>query len=138
MQASLPGSSERFVDMDPTPGATEYAVRGRMGASKSVYSRVICPGDGQPAFLRSDTDGSGTTNITDAIALLGYLFLGSREPGCHDAADVDDNGELQITDALRILNYLLGGVEPAAPHPACGVDPTDTDTLPCIEQAACS
>ena len=138
MQASLPGSCERFVDLEPGAGPAEYAVRGRMGASKSVYSRIICPSDGQPLFLRSDTDGSGTTNITDAIALLGYLFLGSREPPCHDAADVDDDGALLITDALRILNFLfLGGVEPASPFPECGVDPTEPDDLPCAEQAAC-
>ena len=139
MRASLPGSCERFVDLEPGVASTEYSVRGRMGASKSVYSRVICPGDGQPLFLRSDTDGNGTTNITDPIALLGYLFLGSREPGCHDAADADDNGALQITDALRVLNFLfLGGVEPAAPFPACGVDLTEPDELPCAEQEACT
>jgi hypothetical protein len=90
-------------------------------------------------FRRGDFDGSEDVVITDAIAILGYLFLGSQTPSCLDAADADDSGDVEITDALRILNYLfLGGVAIPAPGPAsCGLDPTG-DLLQCADGGSCS
>jgi hypothetical protein len=66
---------------------------------------------------------------SDAICLLGYLFLGEPEPPCLDAADADDSGELDLTDAVRVLDHLfLGGDAPPDPGPAtCGEDPTEDD-----------
>lgn len=86
------------------------------------------------SFRRGDTDGNGSLEITDAVALLGYLFLGGAEPRCPDASDADDNGAREITDAVVILGYLfLGGTEPAAPGPrVCGGDSTDDELGPCI------
>ncbi len=75
---------------------------------------------------RGDADDNGVLQLTDAIRILGFLFLGGTEPTCLDAADADDNGVLQLTDAIRILGFLfLGGAPPASPGPppdACGVD----------------
>ena len=58
--------------------------------------------------------------------MLGYLFLGSAEPACLDAADADDDGKIVIADAIGILGYLfLGSAAPPAPGPdVCGADPT--------------
>jgi hypothetical protein len=77
-------------------------------------------------FRRGDANASGTLELTDAIVVLGYLFLGSERPACADAADANDNGTLELTDAIFILNYLfLGSRPPPPPGPnACGVDPT--------------
>ncbi len=136
MLAALPGGCTRYVDLYAPPGAVEYAVRGRVGASKSARATILCGGFGE-AFLRGDTDANGALQITDAISLLGYLFLGGRQPSCQDAADTDDNGALQITDAVRLLGYLfLGGAELPAPFPGCGLDPTG-DALPCTAQPRC-
>jgi len=131
MIAAVPGGSDLYVDGDCPEGAHEFAVRGRIGVSKSV--RATCSLDvrrPEPRFRRGDSDGSGSVDITDAISLLSALFLGGALPACPDAADADDNGSLEITDAIRILGFLfLGDAEPAAPGPrACGPDPT-TDSL---------
>lgn len=77
-------------------------------------------------FRRGDADDSGRINITDAIAVLNWLFLGSANPSCTDAADVDDNGRNNITDAIQLLQFLfLGGPPPPAPgKDDCGMDPT--------------
>jgi hypothetical protein len=77
-------------------------------------------------FLRSDVDGSGRTDLTDAIAVLDGLFGSGGPFPCPDAADVDDTGKIDLTDAVAILEYLfLSGRPPAAPGPeTCGVDPT--------------
>ena len=61
-------------------------------------------------FLRGDVDHSGDIDITDAIRLLGYLFLGDPPPPCRPAADSDADGKLNLTDAINILSFLfLGG-----------------------------
>jgi hypothetical protein len=92
-------------------------------------------------FHRGDADGNAELELTDAVRILNFLFLGTGVISCFDAADADDNGGLELTDAVRILNFLfLGtGVIPA-PGPtaqACGPDPTDTDPLDCDSYRPC-
>ncbi|MBI4600790.1 MAG: LamG domain-containing protein [Planctomycetes bacterium] len=90
-------------------------------------------------FHRGDADNNGQLQLTDAIRILGFLFLGGVPPTCLDAGDADDNGVLQLTDAIRILGFLfLGGVPPEAPGPppnACGSDAGGE--LGCVEYTSC-
>lgn len=99
-------------------------------------------------FVRGDANADGVINLTDAVTVLGYLFLGSAAPPCLDAADADDSGTNQptLTDAVRILGWLfLGGLEPPPPTPSspsyapgdCGVDPTPDDGITCDAFAPC-
>jgi hypothetical protein len=98
-------------------------------------------GDGKPIFHRGDADDNGELQLTDAIRILGFLFLGGAAPTCLDAADADNNGELQLTDAIRILGFLfLGGPAPADPGPpgvgaVCG--PDDDEALGCASYTKC-
>jgi regulation of enolase protein 1 (concanavalin A-like superfamily) len=88
-------------------------------------------GAAAPLFLRADADDNGAVEITDAVVLLDYLFLGGTAPACSKAADADDSGELDITDPVYVLDYLfLGGPAPPAPFPGRGTDSTP-DGLPC-------
>ena len=76
-------------------------------------------------------------DISDAIATLEYLFLGTQELGCLEAGDADDSGELDLSDAVYVLEALfLGGLDPLAPFGECGGDPTD-DELGCETFAGC-
>lgn len=78
-----------------------------------------------PRFRRGDANSDGRIDVSDAVATLGYLFLGSEKPGCLRACDADADGRLAITDPIRLLNYLfLGGDAPAPPFPGCGLDPS--------------
>ncbi|MBI4603915.1 MAG: VCBS repeat-containing protein [Planctomycetes bacterium] len=83
------------------------------------------PAPGAGLLRRGDADESGTAGITDAIALLRWLFLDGARP-CEDAADADDDSRLGVTDAVVLLRWLfLGEPPPPAPGPlACGEDPT--------------
>jgi hypothetical protein len=83
------------------------------------------------SFVRGDANEDGRIDLSDAVFVLTYLFLGGRAPECKDAADVDDRGSIEITDAVNLLNHLfLGAAAPRPPHPAEGEDPTD-DALDC-------
>ena len=78
-------------------------------------------------------------DIHDAIATLGFLFLGDPSRiDCHDAADTNDTGDLDLSDPIYLLNYLfLGGPAPEAPFPSCGPDPTE-DELTCSAFESCT
>jgi hypothetical protein len=89
------------------------------------------PGRSGPVFIRGDADSSREVDLSDAIYILNYLFLGGDRPKCVDAADVDDNAELEITDSVvLILHLFLGGDAPPTPYPTVGTDPTN-DPLGC-------
>lgn len=85
-------------------------------------------------FHRGDVTVDGNLNLTDAIALLNFLFSGGVTPRCMDAADADDTGRLDLADPINILNYLFLGsdnaIKPPGPPPQeKGVDPKP-DELP--------
>ena len=76
-------------------------------------------------LARADANNDGNVDLSDAVAILGYLFLGSPAPSCLKTADADDSGLIDLTDAVRILNHLfLGGPMPAEPFGECGTGPT--------------
>ena len=96
----------------------------------AIHERMIDEfgGDPEVLFIRGDVNADQNTDITDAITILLFLFLGGAEPVCLDAADTDDNGSLNLTDAVCLLNFLfLGGPAPEDPFPNCSPDPTIDD-----------
>ncbi len=114
---------------------------GEVVDSLSVPFRVRCS-EGV-SFVRGDVGRRGLegkpvpadelVNITDAIAILSWLFLegGQTELDCAKAADTNDDGVINIADPVRILGFLfLGSPPPPPPYPALGLDPTP-DELDC-------
>ncbi len=82
-------------------------------------------------FIRGDADQNAEIEITDAVATLGFVFLGAERPFCMDALDVNDDGELNVTDPVFTLSFLfLGGSAPPEPSPDADIDPTE-DALDC-------
>ncbi|MBN1443936.1 MAG: hypothetical protein JXA90_14595, partial [Planctomycetes bacterium] len=89
-------------------------------------------------FRRGDCNDDGTVDISHPVAALGYLFLGTEDLGCLDAADADDSGAIDISDAVYSLTFLfLDGRAPEEPFPACGPDPTPDDDLTCESFEGC-
>jgi hypothetical protein len=100
-------------------------------STPSGLAFVPRPADDVPHFVRGDVSGDGRLDLTDPIALLGFLFLGESSSDCHDALDADDNGEVNIADAVILLNFLFaGGTAPPGPFPDPGADDT-ADGLEC-------
>lgn len=107
------------------PGEVDVTVTSALGAAALPGGFRYVPEDG---FRRGNCNADGNTDITDAIALLGYLFLGSEEPPCLEACNADDDATLTISDAVVVLSFLFtGGVPPQPPYPDCGTDPTPSD-----------
>lgn len=95
-------------------------------------------GDSSP-FIRGDANADGREDITDAIVMLGFTFLGDpAELPCVDAADVDDDGRMGINDALYLLQHKFLGLDaPPAPFSTCGADPTP-DSFNCESFTRCA
>lgn len=88
-------------------------------------------------FRRADVNEDATVDLSDGVGILTFLFIGSREPGCLDAADADDSGVVELTDAVAIFGFLfLGGGQPPIPFESCGDDPT-ADALDCAVFEPC-
>lgn len=88
-------------------------------------------------FRRGDVNQDVAMDISDAVAIFGYLFLGAARPGCVSAADSNDDGSVDISDGVSVLNHLfLGGASIPAPFPGCGTDPTPDD-LDCLAFPEC-
>jgi len=85
------------------------------------------------SFRRGDATSDGKADISDAIAILGRLFLGGAAPTCPDAADAGDSGVLDVTDPIYLLGFLfLGGAAVPDPGPyRCGPDPREDALPPC-------
>jgi hypothetical protein len=98
---------------------------------------LACGAPENPAgdpFSRADPNGDGTTDLSDAVVILGGLFQGTGELECLDAADADGSGALDLTDAVRILEFLFqGGEPPPPPFLSCG----ESLVLGCATFAAC-
>jgi hypothetical protein len=91
-------------------------------------------------FVRGDANSSGTIDLSDGIATLGYLFIGTDAPACMDAADANDDGSLDVADPVGTFSWLFsGGRAPMPPSPTsarygaadCGVDVSDDSDLDC-------
>jgi hypothetical protein len=79
-------------------------------------------------FHRGDPNGSGTTDISDAITTFGYLFLAVPVAlSCKESADSNSDAAVDISDGVYLLSWLFtGGPVPATPGPTetpCGFDP---------------
>jgi len=84
-------------------------------------------------FTRGDVNDDGSTDISDAVNVLSYLFHAGPAPQCMDAADANDDGFVDVSDPTTILISLFRASGPLpGPGPAAGIDPTP-DALGCGE-----
>lgn len=111
------------------------------GVPDNVGVQLLAPGIGGGSdFVRGDCSGDGSTNIADAVFLLGSLFPGPAGPNvieCDDACDANDDSGVNLADAVAILSSLFGMPPLGLPAPvSCGADPT-VDSIDCMAFGAC-
>lgn len=92
----------------------------------SILEWLSCGAPGSPGnvvYRRGDANDDGVSDVSDAVAVLSFLFLGAIELSCKDAADMDGDGILNISDAVYLLAYrFLGGPPPPQPFELCGTE----------------
>jgi ELWxxDGT repeat protein len=83
-------------------------------------------------FHRGDCNDDGTVDISDAVCILNWLFLGGAAPGCVAVTNTNGDAGEDISDATYLLNHLfLGGPAPVAPFSECGPGTLPTDERAC-------
>ena len=76
---------------------------------------------GRP-FIRTDCNGDGETDISDAISFLQFIFLGNTPCQCFDAADSNADLNLDLADAIFSLGHIFQGTAaPPSPYPQPGL-----------------
>ena len=76
-------------------------------------------------FIRGDANNNDVLDLSDAIAILDYLFQGGAPPPVLKAADVNDDETVNVSDPVYLLSHLfLGRAPPPHPYPIPGFDPT--------------
>ncbi len=112
--------------------------QGDQAALASLYATVL-PVSALP-FMRGNCNIDASTNIADAIFILGFLFPVGDPPVliCPNACDANNDGGVNIADAVSILAALFGmpTVPLVEPFPGCGVD-LDDNNLPCDSFSSC-
>jgi len=79
-------------------------------------------------FLRADCNDDGEVDISDAVCILEWLFLGQAEPGCVAATNTNGDEAVDISDPVSLLGFLfLGGPPPVDPSPDCGTSDLERD-----------
>ncbi len=80
-------------------------------------------------FIRGDSNGDEALDLSDAIALLVYLFS-NGDLDCLEAGNSTGDASLDLSDAVFLLGYLFsGGPAPSAPFPGCAAGPINIDCL---------
>ena len=128
--AELRGSSTSYEDLGVPKGFYTYKVSGVIGENESFpASDTLLTDPPLGSFIRGDVNDDGVRDITDAVTILLFLFVGGVEIRCEKAADIDDNGVLEISDPVVLLSSLF---VTGAPIPPPGpiipfLDPSDDD-----------
>jgi uncharacterized delta-60 repeat protein len=105
----------------------------------SMLSMPAVAEDGPGRYRRGDANADDQHDITDAVRVFRFLFLGDEGIDCLKSADVNDDGQVNISDGIALLGFLfLGEAAPPPPFEVCGFDGTP-DGVPCpVSQPGCS
>jgi len=76
---------------------------------------------GEPNCVESyecgDANNDGAVNVSDAVWIINYVFVGGAPPDPFEAGEANCDGAVNVSDAVWIINYVFVG----------GNDPCDTD-----------
>lgn len=83
---------------DPDPGDNPW-----------VIPAELTVGGSGPGYICGDANGDELVNVTDAVAIITWIFADGPEPDPIESGDVNCDGVTNISDAVGILTYIFGG-----------------------------
>ncbi|MBD3217858.1 MAG: hypothetical protein GF310_06225 [candidate division Zixibacteria bacterium] len=66
-------------------------------------------------YVCGDANGDGSVNVSDAVYIINYVFIGGDIPFPIEAGDANGDGSCNVSDAVFIINHVfIGGPAPVA------------------------
>jgi hypothetical protein len=126
---SYDGLTLLLVSNRRQPGNMQYAELVELPITGDLCGLVIDPDafptppcTSAPRFRRGDCNDDGIVDISDAVCILNWLFLGGAEPGCLATTNTNEDTGADLSDAVYLLGHLFGGgPAPVDPFPECGL-----------------
>ena len=92
------------------PGAGETGGRVAIVYSNFAGIQRVAEITASRPLRRGELNGDDEIDLSDAVFLLNFLFLGGSEPDPLPAADINADADTDLSDAIYLLNFLfLGG-----------------------------
>jgi agmatine/peptidylarginine deiminase len=104
-QAVIPDQStgtkiEYYIQAVDSSGRTAFMPR---GAPEGYYTFTVLPGP----VLCGDANGDEIVNVSDAVHIINYIFIGGDPPDPPEAGDCNCDENCNISDAVWIINYVF-------------------------------
>jgi hypothetical protein len=113
---TYPGSSQLLITAN---GAVEFDF---WGLAPFTACQGIC----------GDANGDETVNVSDAVYIINYVFVGGGAPVPLACGDANSDGTVNVSDAVYIINYVfVGGGAPGDCNPG-SANWTDGDCCPFV------
>jgi len=98
------------------PGETDFTIQLKLNDA-AYYSSPLIPINVAPDYIVGDANFDGSINVSDAVAIINYVFVGGDPPVPEEAAgDANCDGTVNVSDAVMIVNYVfVGGNPPGDP-----------------------
>jgi hypothetical protein len=71
---------------------------------------------GSCCSLAGDANNDNAVNVSDAVYIINYVFIGGLPPYCMQEGDANADNSVNVSDAVYIINYVF--IE--GPAPICG------------------
>jgi hypothetical protein len=69
------------------------------------------------SYVCGDANSDESVNVSDAVSIINYVFIGGVPPSPLVAGDVNCDGTCNVSDAVAIINYVfIGGYDPCDPN----------------------
>jgi hypothetical protein len=60
-----------------------------------------------PTYVCGDANGDEAVNVSDAVAIINYVFVYGAAPDPFEAGDANCDGLVNVSDAVGIINYIF-------------------------------
>jgi Arylsulfotransferase (ASST)/Dockerin type I domain len=88
---------------------TSYFLTDPFIAPETSYSFIV----GGSEYICGDANSDATVNVSDAVWIINYVFVGGDPPDPIESGDSNCDGTCNVSDAVWIINYVfVGGNEP--------------------------
>jgi hypothetical protein len=79
---------------------------------QTCFDDVMMTSISGPAYICGDANADQTVNVSDAVYIVNYVFIGGNAPDPLEAGDGNCDSTVNISDAVWIINYVFIGGNP--------------------------